>query len=113
MPLQHRIRKRKNVQQCCNTLKHPPLHPQLQPRPLRHEDGAPRSSSSSRRFRTNAVAVALLLCLSSIVKVAAAQLEACPGAWSTAALSVNRPFFAATSLPNQGLAIFAGGMTDL
>ena len=109
MPLQHRIRKRKIVQQCRDTLKHPPLHPQLQPRPLRHEDGAPRSCSSSIRFRTDAVAVAVLLCLSCVVKVAAAQLEACPGAWSTAALSVARSYLAATSLPNQGLAIFAGG----
>ena len=47
--------------------------------------------------------------LNCIVNVAAAQLEACPGAWSTAALRVNRQSFAATSLPNQGLAIFAGG----
>jgi hypothetical protein len=32
------------------------------------------------------------------------------GRWSTAVLSVGRGFLAATSLPNQGLAIFAGGM---
>jgi hypothetical protein len=31
------------------------------------------------------------------------------GTWSTAALSVARQFLAATSLPNHGLAIFAGG----
>jgi hypothetical protein len=31
------------------------------------------------------------------------------GAWSTAALSEGRASLAATSLPNQGLAIFAGG----
>ena len=31
------------------------------------------------------------------------------GRWSTAALSVARQYLAATSLPNQGLAIFAGG----
>ncbi len=31
------------------------------------------------------------------------------GAWSTAALSVARQYLAATSLPNLGLAIFAGG----
>jgi hypothetical protein len=31
------------------------------------------------------------------------------GSWSTAALSVARYALAATSLPNQGLAIFAGG----
>jgi hypothetical protein len=49
------------VQQCRNTLKHPPLHPQLQPQPLRHEDGAPRLCSSSISFRTDAVAVAVLL----------------------------------------------------
>jgi hypothetical protein len=31
------------------------------------------------------------------------------GAWSTASLSVGRWFLAATSLPNLGVAIFAGG----
>jgi hypothetical protein len=31
------------------------------------------------------------------------------GVWTTAALSVARQNFAATSLPNEGLAIFAGG----
>jgi hypothetical protein len=31
------------------------------------------------------------------------------GAWSTAALSVARHLFAATSLPDLGVAIFAGG----
>ena len=31
------------------------------------------------------------------------------GRWSTAALSGTRNSFSATSLPNQGLAIFAGG----
>ena len=31
------------------------------------------------------------------------------GRWSTAVLSVARYYLAATSLPNQGLAIFAGG----
>jgi hypothetical protein len=31
------------------------------------------------------------------------------GRWSTAVLSVARSALAATSLPNQGLAIFAGG----
>ena len=34
------------------------------------------------------------------------------GRWSTAALSVARKYPSATSLPNQGLAIFAGGTTD-
>ena len=31
------------------------------------------------------------------------------GVWTTAALSVARYYLAATSLPNEGLAIFAGG----
>ncbi len=31
------------------------------------------------------------------------------GQWTTAALSVARVYLAATSLPNHGLAIFAGG----
>jgi hypothetical protein len=35
--------------------------------------------------------------------------DATSGKWSTAALSVARYYLAATSLPNQGLAIFAGG----
>ena len=33
------------------------------------------------------------------------------GAWSTAALSVPRRYLAATSLPNVGVAIFAGGQS--
>jgi hypothetical protein len=45
------------------------------------------------------------------VGVAAAQQEQsmCLEQWSTAVLSVARRSLAATSLPNQGLAIFAGG----
>jgi hypothetical protein len=39
--------------------------------------------------------------------------DASSGRWSTAALSVARNSLAATSLPNQGLAIFAGGATGL
>jgi hypothetical protein len=39
--------------------------------------------------------------------------SACYGAWSTAALSVSHPQGAATSLPNQGLALFAGGSLGL
>jgi hypothetical protein len=35
--------------------------------------------------------------------------DASSGKWTTAALSVGRGRLAATSLPNQGLAIFAGG----
>jgi hypothetical protein len=35
------------------------------------------------------------------------------GAWTTAALSVARYTLAATSLPNDGLAMFAGGVGSL
>ena len=35
--------------------------------------------------------------------------NATSGVWTTAALSVARFFLAATSLPNEGLAIFSGG----
>jgi hypothetical protein len=44
---------------------------------------------------------------------AAQQLHgnsASPGAWTTAVLSVARRWLAATSLPDDGLAIFAGGL---
>jgi hypothetical protein len=37
--------------------------------------------------------------------------DATSGRWTTAALSVSREVLAATSLPEQGLAIFAGGYT--
>jgi hypothetical protein len=45
------------------------------------------------------------------VAIAAAQhVNAAPlGTWTTASLSVARESLAATSLPNDGLAIFAGG----
>jgi hypothetical protein len=35
------------------------------------------------------------------------------GGWITAALSIARSDLAATSLPDQGLAIFAGGSTGM
>jgi hypothetical protein len=79
---------------------------------LGHEDGAPRLYSSSKCCGTDAVFVAVLLCLGSIVNVAAAELAAC-AVWSTAALSLARGDLVATSLPNQGLAVIAGGRTGL
>ena len=39
--------------------------------------------------------------------------NATSGVWTTAALSVGRYYLAATSLPNDGLAIFAGGSSAL
>jgi hypothetical protein len=48
------------------------------------------------------------------ISMAAAQPGQCPlpAAWTTAALSVAKTNLAATSLPNQGLAIFGGGQTS-
>ncbi len=43
--------------------------------------------------------------LSSVVDI----FSATAGTWSTAALSAIRSWLVATSLPNQGLAMFAGG----
>jgi hypothetical protein len=61
------------------------------------------------RYGPTAAAAAVLLCLSCVAGIAAAQQAPCSSAWSTTALSVARGYLAATSLPNQGLAIFAGG----
>ncbi len=68
---------------------------------------------NSRRLEHVAAAVAVLLhCACSLLVHAAAQKVASEtfGNWSTAALSEARYRLAATSLPNQGLAIFAGGI---
>jgi hypothetical protein len=112
-PLRRSVREHNYVRRVCRETQGRPLHPRLQPQPLAHADGASRLCSSSKRCATDAVAVAVLLCLSCIVNVAAAQELACPGAWSTAALVVSRQYLAATSLPNQGLAMFAGGLAGL
>jgi hypothetical protein len=63
---------------------------------------------TSRRAAA-AVVVAVLLCSCLCFGAAVQDLPDCPRVWSTAALSVARDYLAATSLPNQGLAIFAGG----
>ena len=59
-----------------------------------------------------AAAAVLLHCVCSLLVNAEAQKVALEslGPWSTASLSEARGFLAATSLPNQGLAIFAGGV---
>ena len=61
--------------------------------------------------------VALLIACASLMPCLAGSGESnavdifnvASGAWSTAALSVARRSLAATSLPNLGLVIFAGG----
>ena len=62
-----------------------------------------------------AAAVAVLLhCACSLLVHAAAQVVSeSLGTWSTASLSEARWWLAATSLPKQGLAIFAGGAGTL
>ena len=53
------------------------------------------------------------LCAGAIASVNTVDIfNARSGIWTTAALSVARYGLAATSLPNDGLAIFAGGTTD-
>jgi hypothetical protein len=64
---------------------------------------------TSRRAAADVV-VAVLLCSCLCFGAAAQDPLDCPRVWSTAQLSVNRTYLAATSLPNQGLAIFAGGI---
>ena len=59
-----------------------------------------------------AVAAAAVMFACSVAAAHAAQQVAASyslGTWSTAALSVARQWLAATSLPNLGVAIFAGG----
>jgi hypothetical protein len=60
--------------------------------------------------------VALLIACASLTPCAAGTgsnavdiFNVTSGAWSTSALSAARGFLAATSLPNLGVAIFAGG----
>jgi hypothetical protein len=81
---------------------------QAQLQPTRTHRGNTRPGSSAWRHHTAAAAVAVVLCF---ISMAAAQPGQCPAAWTTAALSVARSDLVATSLPNQGLAIFAGGRT--
>ena len=54
-----------------------------------------------------------MLCSGSGVFNSVDIFDARSGRWTTAALSVARDYLAATSLPEQGLAIFAGGVTGL
>jgi hypothetical protein len=80
------------------------------PQPLQTAGYAQRLGSSGACYGPAAAAAAVLLCVSWVAGIAAAQQAPCSSAWSTAALSVPRYGLAATSLPNQGLAIFAGGL---
>ena len=70
--------------------------------------GAPSSCCKTLAKISDVVLTAVLLCLSCVAHIAAAQQAPCSSAWTTAALSEARYGLAATSLPNQGLAFFAG-----
>jgi hypothetical protein len=52
----------------------------------------------------------LITCAGGSNSVAVDMFNAIEGSWSTGNLSLARSFFAATSLPNLGVAIFAGGI---
>ena len=80
---------------------------QRQPPETGHRTARP--SPSTALHGTAAAAAAVIFCCLCIISTAAAQPGQCPAAWTTAALSVALSALAATSLPEQGLAIFAGG----
>jgi hypothetical protein len=63
-------------------------------------------------YRSAVVTIAVLFSSLCIIGVAASQQEqsVCSEQWSTAVLSVARQYIAATSLPKQGLALFAGSI---
>jgi hypothetical protein len=74
-------------------------------RPLHSSMSKPTPMRRQSRLACAAAAVAAVIFACSAVGAVAASA----GTWSTAALSTARCFFAATSLPNLGVAIFAGG----
>ncbi len=82
---------------------------QRQPPETGHRTARPNPSTALHG--TAAAAVAVMFCCLCVIGTAAAQPGQCPAAWTTAALSVARTSLKATSLPEQGLAIFAGGDT--
>ena len=84
---------------------------QRRPPETGHRTARPSPSDSTALHGTAAAAVAVMFCCLCVISTAAAQPGQCPAAWTTAALSVARGYLAATSLPEQGLAIFAGGYT--
>ena len=84
---------------------------QRQPPETGHRTARPSPSDSTALHGAAAAAVAVMFCCLCVIGTAAAQPGQCPAAWTTAALSVARTYLEATSLPEQGLAIFAGGDT--
>ena len=82
---------------------------QLPPQPTAHT--RPCSNSAPMRLRHAAAAVAAVIFACSVASCFARNVavSGTSGGWSTAALSQARNNLAATSLPDAGVAIFAGG----
>jgi hypothetical protein len=83
----------------------------LLPLAVAAREHSPNPTCRNTRLSCVAAAVVLLNCACGLLLHAAAHNVESEsfGIWSTANLSVGRYSLAATSLPNQGLAIFAGG----
>jgi hypothetical protein len=87
---------------------------QQQPAPSQRSkpNPAPKRVQGRQGHDAAAAAAAVVMLACSVAAGHAAQQVAASyslGTWSTAALSVARQGLAATSLPNVGVAIFAGG----
>jgi hypothetical protein len=74
-----------------------------------------KQTSHEGRSPAASAVVLLFASFSCCVGITAAQplIGATLGTWSTAALSVARSYFVATSLPNEGLAMFGGGWSGI
>ncbi len=84
------------------------LHPSQRPKP----NPTPKRMQGRQGHYAAAAAAAAVMLACSVAAAHAAQQVAASyslGTWSTANLSVARNSLAATSLPNVGVAIFAGG----
>jgi hypothetical protein len=116
------LRKRPKVPRCSNpgpfAAQSPLIMPvfQQQPPPSQRSKPNPtpkRVQGRQGHYAAAAAAAAVMFACSATVAAAHAAHHVAAsyssGTWSTAALSVARQYLAATSLPNVGVAIFAGG----
>ncbi len=87
---------------------------QLPPSQRSKHNPTPKRVQGRQGHDAAAAAAAAVMIACSVAAAHAAQHVAVSyslGTWSTAALSEARPWLAATSLPNLGVAIFAGGLS--
>ena len=90
----------------------PVFQQQLPPSQRSKPNPTPKRMQGRQGHYAAAAAAAAMMFACSVAAAHAPQQVAASyslGTWSTATLSVARYYLAATSLPNQGLAIFAGG----